>query len=117
MKIIHVTIETAMFQEEVEFFVQHVGLTLAQEIEANGKRIAFLSNAPDETNIEIIENNDIESIRCKNISIGFLTEDVQTKRQELDGEGYAVSPIISPMDGVKFFFVTDPAGVRIQFMQ
>ena len=50
------------------------------------------------------------------LSIGFRTQDVEAKREELLEKGLNVSPMVSPGPQVKFFHVTDPAGVRVQFM-
>lgn len=47
------------------------------------------------------------------LSIGFQTEDVAAKREELIAMEIAM---VSPNPQVQFFFVKDPAGVNIQFM-
>ena len=52
----------------------------------------------------------------ENLSIGFQTENVAAKREELIAKGMDVSPMIQPNPHVQFFFVKDPAGVNIQFM-
>ena len=51
-----------------------------------------------------------------NFSIGFHTDDVEGKREALEAAGYDVTPMITPMPDVKFFFVKDPAGVTVQFI-
>jgi Skp family chaperone for outer membrane proteins len=45
-----------------------------------------------------------------------LVEDLEKKREELIADGFVPTPMITPAPNVKFFFVTDPAGVKIQFM-
>ena len=77
--------------------------------------MVFLNNGEGETCIEIIEN-DAEFAGNENLSVGFLTDDLEKKREELIADGFEPTPVITPAPNVKFFFVTDPAGVKIQFM-
>ncbi|MBR6529645.1 MAG: VOC family protein [Firmicutes bacterium] len=115
MKMLHVTIQTQFFQEEMEFFLKHVGLTIERDVRPFGRNMVFLSNAVGETCIEIIEN-DKEDAGNPNLSVGFLTENLEKKREELIADGYEPTPMINPAPNVMFFFVKDPAGVNIQFM-
>ena len=50
------------------------------------------------------------------LSIGFKTENVYTKHRELIAKGQKTSPLISPNSETHFFFIEDPAGVKVQFM-
>ena len=115
MKMLHVTIQTNRFETEVEFYKKEVGLTLMRDMRP-AKELVFLANGEGETCVEVIHNPDADDAGNQNLSIGFKTEDVEKKREELLAAGYQVTPMISPMPGVKFFFVTDPAGVQVQFM-
>ena len=116
MKLVHVTIQTKHFEDEINFFEKYIGLKIVQRIQGMEKNIVFLSGEEGGSNIEIIENTDAENSGNGNLSLGFKTEDVESKREEMISDGYEVSPMISPMPEVKFFFVKDPAGVTIQFM-
>ena len=115
MKMLHVTIQTTKFESEIEFYEKEVGLVLQRDMRP-AKELVFLANGEGETCIEVIHNPDAEDAGNQNLSIGFKTEDVEKKREELVAAGYDVTPMISPMPDVKFFFVTDPAGVKVQFM-
>jgi lactoylglutathione lyase len=116
MKMMHVTIQTARFEEEKAFYENQVGLTLVGDLRPMGKDLIFLANGEGETCIEIIRVPEAENSGNLNLSIGFHTEDVKKKREEMIAEGFEVTPMISPSPDVKFFFVTDPAGVRVQFI-
>lgn len=116
MKMLHVTIQTKNFEEEINFFIKHAGLEIVQEMHGSGRNMVFLANAANETSIEIIEKPEADNSGNENISIGFKTDDVEKKRDELIIEGYNVTSMISPMPNIKFFFVKDPSGVTIQFM-
>ena len=115
MKMLHVTIQTKFFQEEMDFFLKHVGLKIDRDMRPFGRNMVFLNNSEGETCIEIIENESNYASN-ENLSVGFLTEDLEKKREELIADGFELTPMITPAPNVKFFFVTDPAGVKIQFM-
>ncbi|MBR2576603.1 MAG: VOC family protein [Firmicutes bacterium] len=116
MKMLHVTIQTNRFEEEMKFYQEVVGLKLSGDMRPRGKNLVFLSDEEGATAIEIIENPGAENSGNENLSVGFKTDDVEAKREELLAAGFDVTPMISPMPQVKFFFVKDPAGMRVQFM-
>lgn len=115
MKMLHVTIQTSKFESEIGFYEKEVGLTIQRDMRPM-KDLVFLANGEGETCVEVLNNPDAVDAGNQNLSIGFKTEDVEKKREELAAAGYEVTPMISPMPEVKFFFVTDPAGVRVQFI-
>ena len=115
MKLLHVTIQTNKFESEIEFYEKEAGLVLQRDMRP-AKDLVFLANGEGETCVEVIRNPEADDSGNQNLSIGFKTDDVEKKREELAAAGYDVTPMISPMPEVKFFFVTDPAGVRVQFI-
>ncbi len=115
MKMLHVTIQTNRFEEEIKFYEKEVGLTLQRDMRPH-KDLVFLANAAGETCVEVLRNPEADDAGNKNLSVGFKAEDVEKKREEMVAAGYEVTPMISPMPDVKFFFVKDPAGVTVQFM-
>lgn len=116
MKFLHFTIQTNKFIEEISFYEKYVGLTIQQDMRPMGKNMVFLANETGETNIEIIENLEATNIENENLSIGFQTPNVEEKRKELEKAGFKVTPMITPMPNVKFFFVYDFVGMKVQFM-
>ncbi len=116
MKMMHVTVQTKCFDEERIFYEKIVGLKIQREMEAQGRKLVFLSNGEGETCIEIIGNPEAEDSGSAHLSVGFHTEDVEALREKLVTEGLSPTPMITPAPGVKFFFVKDPAGVTVQFI-
>ncbi len=114
-KLLHITIQTARFEEEIEFYEKVAGLTLQRDMRPK-KDLVFLANAEGDTCVEVIRNPEAEQSGNPNLSIGFQADDVAAKREELIAAGCEVTPMISPMPGVQFFFVKDPAGVSVQFI-
>lgn len=107
MKMLHVTIQTDQFEKEIEFYEKYVGLTIQADLRPK-KDLVFLADDEEATRIEILNNPEASDAGNKNLSIGFQTEDVEKKHEEMSVTGFAVSPMISPMPNVQFFFVTDP---------
>ena len=116
MKMLHVTIQTNKFEDELLFYQKIIGLQVVRDMRPMGRNMIFLANAEGETEVEIIEVPDAENAGNSYLSIGFLTDDVFAKHEELTAMGLQTTPMISPNPQVHFFFVTDPAGVKVQFM-
>ena len=116
MKMLHVTIQTCRFEEELKFYQEIAGLAITRDMRPMGREMVFLANAEGETEIEIIGNPGAADAGNEYLSVGFRTEDVEAKREELVAMGLEASPMVSPNPHVKFFYVKDPAGVRVQFM-
>lgn len=116
MKMLHVTIQTAKFEEEIRFYEEQVGLKMQVDMRPMGRNMVFLANGEGETQIEVIENSEGVDAGNQFLSVGFKTEDVEKKHEEMIAAGFETTPMISPAPQVKFFFVKDPAGVRVQFM-
>lgn len=117
MKMAHVSIFSKWMDESVAFYQDIVGLTVQRDMRDNPLHpIVFLANAAGETCVEIIGEPD-NAFQGSGISMGFVTDDAEAKRTELEEKGYHPGPMISPGPGTKFFFIQDPNGVGIQFIQ
>lgn len=44
MKMLHVTIQTLKFEEEMNFFLNHVGLKIERDMRPMGRNMVFLAN-------------------------------------------------------------------------
>ena len=115
MKMEHVTIQTAKFEEEVAFYRDIVGLTIRRDMRP-GRNMVFLSDSEGDTCMEIIENAGSDDAGNAFLSVGFRTPDPEALYAELEGKGLEPTPMVAPGPGVKFFFVRDPAGVNVQFI-
>ena len=116
MKMMHITIQTKNFDEEIKFYLEVIGLAIQHEMNGMGRHIVFLGDNEGGMPIEIIDRPDAQNSGNQFLSIGYKTEDVVKMRETLKGKGYEVSEMISPMPQIQFFFAKDPAGVTIQFM-
>ena len=116
MKLLHVTIHTDRFEEEKAFYRDIAGLRMIRDQSSPERKMVFMANEAGDTEIEIIGDAAASDAGNDFLSIGFRTEDVEEKHEQLARLGLAPSQISCPKPGVRFFFVKDPAGVRVQFM-
>ena len=116
MKMRHVTIQTQEFEKELEFYQKYAGLTVQRRMVNAGSNMAFLADKEGDTEIEIIGVFGALDSGNENLSIGFGTEDLDGIYQRLKDDGFEPSDFSTPNPSVRFFFVKDPAGVRVQFI-
>lgn len=112
-----VTIHTTDLDKSVQFYTEVLGLhTVRKFSPAPGRQIVFLQ---DENGfcIELIAEEGAKKQNPEGISVGFtvpsLTDAlavIRSKSIELEGE-----PVQMP--NLSFFFVKDPNGVTIQFVE
>ena len=116
MNLIHVTISVSDLEQSLRFYNELVGLPIKRRFASPGTEIVFLGDGGADIELIHHENNGALSIG-KDISIGFAVESVEAKLAELRAAGVEATNIISPNPHVRFFFVSDPSGVRIQFVE
>ncbi len=117
MKLRHVTIFTAKFEESLKFYQEITGLVLLEDMRPMlGRNLLFLGNAAGETMVELVEVDEAGAYTGSGISMGFVVDDAEKYREELLGKGMEATPIISPNPFTKFFSTKDPNGVAVQFL-
>jgi len=105
-------------EESLKFYQEIVGLKLERRFEAGpGVEIAFLGDG--ETKIELICNEENKNVNLgEDISLGFEVDSVDDMMALVKEKGIAVhSGPFQPNPHIKFFFVLDPNGLRIQFVE
>lgn len=123
MKFNWCTIEVRDLSESISFYEEIVGLKLERRFTAGpDSEIAFLGDG--ETKIELIYNKNVKpEVIGANISLGFETADLEETMKVLRSKQISVlahpvfGEIISPNPHIKFCYVSDPNGIKIQFGQ
>lgn len=117
MKFLWCTIHTGDLARSMEFYTEQVGLPVIRSMSGGpGPEIRFLGRG--ETMVELIGDPSGASAGAPGFSIGFLTDDLDATMQQLATAGYPVeSGPFSPAPGIRFFYVQDPDGVRVQFVE
>ena len=117
MHIDHITIRTDKLEGSIAFYEKTAGLKIVQDLRKIDAQIVFLADADGDTRIELIQVPAGNGYCGSGISIGFHTNDAAGLREKLLKDGFQASDIISPNPSVRFFFVWDPNGVQIQFVE
>lgn len=118
MKFCWTTITVNDMDESLNFYKDVVGLNLNHRFGAGpGIDIAFLGNG--ETKIELICYKDKEKSQIgQDISVGFAVESLDEKLASLKEMGIPIhSGPFQPNPGTRFFFVQDPNGLKVQFVE
>ena len=88
MKLLHVTIQTSRFEEEIAFYRDIACLSVERDMRPAGRSMVFLSDAAGDTCIEIIGAPGAAACNAPDLSIGFKTEDAQALREKLRQRGF-----------------------------
>ena len=112
------TIEVKDMKESLEFYENIVGLKVNQKIQVSPEvEIAFLGEG--ETQVELIYNKQNNDVKYDDkISLGFKVDSIKEKIEFIKERGLEVhSGPFQPNPSITFFFVQDPNGLKIQFVE
>ncbi len=118
MKFCWSTIKVRDMEESLKFYQEIVGLSLNRRFDAGpGREIAFLGEG--ETQIELISDENNKAINIgEDISLGFEVSSIEEKMKYVKDKGIDIhSGPIKPNPHVQFFYVVDPNGLKIQFVE
>lgn len=117
MKLCHVTISVKDMEESLRFYRDTLGLSVKRRFPAGpGSEIAFLEGGGAE--IELIYNQGRTDISIgQDISLGFEVASVSETLESLRQKGVATGEVASPSPQVRFFFVSDPNGLKVQLVE
>jgi lactoylglutathione lyase len=105
-------------EASLRFYHEIIGMPLNRKTKVNPfMELAFLGSG--ETQLELICNTKAESIDMgKDISLGFDVKSLDGMLEVLKKNNVAVhSGPFQPNPSIKFLFVLDPDGARIQFVE
>lgn len=118
MKFSWSTLAVKNMEESLKFYQDVVGLSIDRRFKVGpGNEIAFLGDG--ETKIELIYNENKKEVNVgEDISWGFEVKSVDEMMERVKENGIDIhSGPFQPNPHVKFFFVQDPNGLRIQFIE
>lgn len=108
------TVRVSDVDRSVKFYEDVVGLTVARRLPSPYGDIVFLGDG--ETTLELMGG--LSGEVGDDISIGFSTNDIDALTAELADKGVKIhSGPFSPAPGVRFLFVQDPDGLKVQFVE
>ncbi len=116
MKFLWVTLRVNDMEASLKFYREVAGLPLNRRLSAHGGDMAFLGEG--ETQIELISAaGGTPAQYGRDLSIGFEVASLNEKMASVQALGLEVEGPFAPGPGVRFFFVKDPSGVRVQFVE
>lgn len=118
MKFCWCTIEVKDLEESLRFYQEIAGLSLVRRFSAGDvAEIAFLGDEP--TKVELICNKkQPPSGSGQGISLGFEVANLDDTMNFIHEKGLKIeSGPFEPNPHTRFFYVLDPDGVKIQFVE
>lgn len=118
MKFLWSTIVVRDMDESLKFYQDIVGLTLNRRY-SRGMEAEFAFLGDGGTEIELIFRQPMkESPMGENISLGFRVDNLDEKIAFIKARGLSVyAGPIQPSDTIRFFYVLDPNGLKVQFVE
>ena len=118
MKFCWSTLMVKNLEESLRFYKEIVGLNVSKKFNAGpGVQIAFLGDG--ETKVELMCNEDSKEVSFgQDISLGFEVNSVDEMMVFVKEKGIDIhSGPFHPNPHTKFFYVLDPNGLKIQFVE
>jgi lactoylglutathione lyase len=118
MHLCWVTLNVKDMKKSVEFYEEVVGLEIQRTFSiGTGMHFTFLGNG--ETEVELIQDEKDKAINMgESVSFGFEVDNLDEKIKFIKDRGLAIhSGPFSPNPNMKYFFVLDPDGLKIQFIE
>jgi lactoylglutathione lyase len=118
MKFCWTTLMVKNMEDSLKFYQEIIGLNIDRRFNAGPEmEIAFLGDG--ETKVELICNKNVNDVNLgKDISIGFEVKSVDEMMNFVKEKGIDIhSGPFQPNPHVKYFFVEDPNGLKVQFVE
>jgi lactoylglutathione lyase len=118
MKFCWTTIMVKNMKDSIAFYQNIIGLDVNSRMNAGpGVEIVFLGDG--ETKVELICNPSVKDISFgKDISLGFEVDSLDAKIDSVKKAGVEIhSGPFQPNPHVRFFYILDPGGLKIQFVE
>jgi len=118
MNLCWITLTVNNIEESLKFYCDILNLNVAERFKAGEDTEIVMLGNKDEVKIELICYKGVEISERKGLSIGFTVESLEKTIAYLKENNIELeSPIISPNPMTRFFFVKDPNGIQIQFVE
>ena len=114
-----VTINVRDMKSSLSFYENIAGLKLKRKMNPiPGTEIAFLGFGEVETEVELIRNEKNNApVYGKDLCIGFEVESLEQHIEVLRAKGIEIQGPFQPSPVIKFVYVNDPNGVKVQFFE
>lgn len=117
MTFLWTTIHVTDMERSLSFYQEIVGLPLQRRVRSGEKELAFLGE--DGTAVELVSGPEYARVSFgSDIALGFRTDDLDATIAFLEEKGIPVAAgPFRPNSGIRFLYVCDPDGMKIQFAE
>ncbi|KHT63884.1 lactoylglutathione lyase [Photobacterium gaetbulicola] len=122
-KIIHSMVRVGDLDKSLKFYKEALDLDVAEQLDFEGFSLVYLRNEENDMELELTWNQGTESYSHGSGygHIAVAVDELKAEHQKLAALGYEPAEIKEFFrDGqllAKFFFVQDPDGYKIEFLQ
>ncbi|AWK83725.1 VOC family protein [Photobacterium damselae] len=123
-KIIHSMVRVRDLDKSLAFYKNALDLDIAERLDFEGFSLVYLRNDENDMELELTWNEGVEEAYTHGSGYGHIAvavDDLESGHEKLMGLGYEPAEIKEFFrDGTllaKFFFVQDPDGYKIEFLQ
>ncbi len=123
-KIIHSMIRVQDLDKSLEFYKQALDLDIAERLDFEGFSLVYLRNEENDMELELTWNEGTEEAYSHGSGYGHIAvavDNLEAEYEKLAGLGYEPADVKEFFrEGqllAKFFFVQDPDGYKIEFLQ
>jgi lactoylglutathione lyase len=115
MKFLWTTLYVKNLETSIDFYQEYLNLKLVKQFKVGEMELAFLGEG--ETQVELIHDPTRILHHSKDISIGFLVDDLDEHYRKLIDAGVHICHDIIETPISKFYTEQDPNGVHVQFFK
>ena len=117
MKFCWCTMNVSHMEKSIDFYKTIVGLEINRQFKTDSEtEIVFMGQG--ETQIELIETKGLEPKHSQDVSLGFEVDSLKTQIDFIKEKVLTIhSGPFQPNPHISYFFVLDPDGVKIQFLE
>lgn len=115
-----VTINVKDMEDSLRFYQEIVGLKVNRRFKPMpSTEISFLGSEGTNTEVELIKNDKTVNLQYgKDISMGFIVKSLEETIAKLKSKKIEnIEGPFQPGPNVKFIYITDPNGMKIQFVE
>lgn len=111
------TLRVSDFEKSIDFYTRIIGLRISERFGTDDHRVVMLGN-DSSTRVELIwEPVKLPEKLGQGVTLGFFPDDLDEYRLKLEAAGLNTGEIFSPTPDARFFFVNDPDGYTLQFVE
>jgi lactoylglutathione lyase len=119
MRFAHATIMVKNMEESIKFYQEIVGLPIVKRMPTGPEMELVFLGKEGNTLVELVHNKKNENVSfTQDISLGFEVESMEKMMKFVEDKGIAIhSGPFQPNPNTKFFYILDPNGLKIQFIE